>query len=198
MTPHPLTELSAYLDGALEPGERAAVATHLEDCAGCRARLAQLRSVSALLARLPERAPRRSLVPAAIRAPRWLGLARWASGLSAAAFAVLFVTATVGTPQLMGPAAAPAAVPPPAHTPVPAPLIATAPPEAEDRAAFATRAPDAEATTDAAAEEESEAARTLALLVGPDERGIPPLAWLAAALAAAALALLLPRMVARA
>jgi hypothetical protein len=41
----PTERLSAYADGALEPGERAAVEAHVERCAACRATLEDYRSI---------------------------------------------------------------------------------------------------------------------------------------------------------
>lgn len=48
-------QLSAYLDGELRPDEAAAVRRHLETCPRCRADLAGLAQVKAVLAGLPER-----------------------------------------------------------------------------------------------------------------------------------------------
>ena len=44
-------DLSAYLDGELQAGERAALEEHLPGCASCRGRLAELRETSAALKR---------------------------------------------------------------------------------------------------------------------------------------------------
>ena len=56
-----LTEaLSAYLDGALDGAERDALERHLATCEACRAELAGLRRVGALLRALPEPALPRS------------------------------------------------------------------------------------------------------------------------------------------
>lgn len=138
MIQHPQEQLSAYLDGALAAAERASVEAHLASCGHCRARLAELREVSRLLASLPELAPRRSLVPR--RLPAWLVPARLVSGLATAAFALLFVVNGVSAlgplgaaPAAPAPAAlerareapaAPAAPAPAAPTPVPAPAVA--------------------------------------------------------------------------
>lgn len=140
MIQHPQEQLSAYLDGALAAAERAAVDAHLAVCGHCRARLAELREVSRLLAALPELAPRRSLLPR--RLPAWLVPARLVSGLATAAFAFLFVVNGVNALGPLGvtqPAAAPAPVAlerareapaapaapaPAAPTPVPAPAAA--------------------------------------------------------------------------
>lgn len=55
-----LDALSAYLDGALEPGEQAAARAHLAACAACARDLAELRATVSLLQGLPQYAPRRS------------------------------------------------------------------------------------------------------------------------------------------
>ena len=48
-----LPELSAYLDGELDAGERQRVATHLSSCAPCAACLVELQALSAALKALP-------------------------------------------------------------------------------------------------------------------------------------------------
>ncbi|GEJ57404.1 zf-HC2 domain-containing protein [Anaeromyxobacter diazotrophicus] len=50
---HALDELTAYLDGALAPAERAAVEAHLAACGECRAARDRLAGALAALARLP-------------------------------------------------------------------------------------------------------------------------------------------------
>ncbi len=50
-------ELSALLDGELPAARRAAVETHVAECAGCRQRLAELRQVAAGVAALPRLQP---------------------------------------------------------------------------------------------------------------------------------------------
>lgn len=50
---HATEELTAYLDGALSPRERAAVEAHLEACEACRAARDRLADALAALARLP-------------------------------------------------------------------------------------------------------------------------------------------------
>jgi anti-sigma factor RsiW len=50
---HATSELSAYLDGALDPAARARVEAHLEACPGCRTERDRLRAALALLARVP-------------------------------------------------------------------------------------------------------------------------------------------------
>jgi anti-sigma factor RsiW len=56
--------LSAYLDGALAPAERAALESHLADCPACQGELADLRALRALLRAMPAPAlPRSFLLP---------------------------------------------------------------------------------------------------------------------------------------
>jgi predicted lipoprotein with Yx(FWY)xxD motif len=50
------SQLGVYLTGAIAPAERAAVVRHLAGCAGCRAELAGLAALPALLRRPPVRA----------------------------------------------------------------------------------------------------------------------------------------------
>ena len=54
---HPTSELTAFLDGALAPAERAEVEAHLAGCATCRAERDRLASALALLSRLPPGPP---------------------------------------------------------------------------------------------------------------------------------------------
>ena len=60
---HPLRDerLNEYLDGALPPGEAAALRAHLAGCPDCAARLAGLARVFAALSDLPDEAPSRDL-----------------------------------------------------------------------------------------------------------------------------------------
>src|SRR5207249_3019022 len=51
--PHPIDELSAYLDGALAGAERSSVDAHLAGCASCRAELGRLQGALRALAMLP-------------------------------------------------------------------------------------------------------------------------------------------------
>lgn len=113
MAPHLDAALSAYADEALTPDERASVEAHLGACEACRAELDELRAVQRLLAALPERAPRRSLLPRRSALPGWLVPARWASSAAAVVFAFAFVVSSVpaglALPTSGGaPAAAPA------------------------------------------------------------------------------------------
>ncbi len=70
MSGHEHERLSAYLDDALAPGERAQVAAHLHACAECAGRLAELASVDAAVASLPSEAPQGyfETLPARVRA----------------------------------------------------------------------------------------------------------------------------------
>src|SRR5216683_4067469 len=95
MNEHPEVQLSAYLDDALPPGERAAVAAHLDGCASCRARLADLRATSRLVAALPVLAPTRSLVPRLERAPVWLRPVRLLGAMGSGLFVFLFIASAV-------------------------------------------------------------------------------------------------------
>lgn len=99
-TLHPREHLSAYLDGALTPAERAAVDTHLDTCADCRARVAELRGVATLLRSLPGPVPSRRLVPRLATAPLWMAplrtLATLASGVSVFLFMASAILANIG------------------------------------------------------------------------------------------------------
>jgi hypothetical protein len=95
MTEHPELLLSAYLDLALAPTERAGVAAHLEGCAPCRGRLAELRATSLLIGTLPQLAPRRSLVPRLDRAPVWLRPVRLLGAMGSGLFVFLFIASAV-------------------------------------------------------------------------------------------------------
>jgi predicted anti-sigma-YlaC factor YlaD len=95
MTEHPELLLSAYLDEALSPAERASVAAHLEGCARCRAQLADLRATSRLIGALPQLAPRRSLVPRLDRAPVWLRPVRLLGVMGSGLFVFLFIASAV-------------------------------------------------------------------------------------------------------
>lgn len=114
---HPRDQLSAYLDGALTPAERAAVDTHLDTCADCRARLGELRGVSTLLRSLVDPAPSRRLVPRLATVPVWMAplrtVATLASGLSVFLFMASAILANISVlAQTSGSAAlAPQAVP---------------------------------------------------------------------------------------
>jgi len=70
MRGHEHERLSAYLDDALPPGERAQVAAHLDACGECAARLAELAAVDGAVASLPYQAPQGyfEAFPARVRA----------------------------------------------------------------------------------------------------------------------------------
>ena len=112
---HPFGDLSAYLDGALSPEARASVQAHLDTCALCRTRLAELRGTARLIAALPMPVPSRSLVPR-VGAPVWMSALRTFSTVaSAAAIFVFIVSAAISSfPRATGAgsAAAPAATAP--------------------------------------------------------------------------------------
>jgi anti-sigma factor RsiW len=90
--------LSALLDGALGPRERAAAEAHVASCAACAARVAELRDVKLLLAAMPRaEAPRafrvrESDVEAPARpAPRPSPALKWLPAVSGVAMAVFVV-----------------------------------------------------------------------------------------------------------
>jgi hypothetical protein len=118
MAQHPDALLSAYVDAALSREERLTVEAHLHACEACRSDIEQLQGVRSLLANLPERAPRRSLVARQV-VPAWFAPARWLSSVAAAVFALVFVVSSspVGAPATsgFGRAEAPAAAPAPAE-----------------------------------------------------------------------------------
>ena len=95
MTEHPETLLSAYLDEALAPAERAAVAAHVDGCTRCRAQLADLRATIRLIGGLPQLTPRRSLVPRVDRAPVWLRPIRLMGTMASGLFVFLFIASAV-------------------------------------------------------------------------------------------------------
>ena len=95
MTEHPELLLSAYLDEALAPIERADVGAHLASCARCRAQLSELRATSRLIGALPPLAPRRSLVPRLDRAPVWLRPVRLLGAMGSGLFVFLFLASAV-------------------------------------------------------------------------------------------------------
>jgi len=88
-----IEQIHAYYDGELAPTARAAVETHLTECADCRELLADLRSVSQLVTT----APMAQITPQAMKrmqqawwAAQDRGVLRIASWLSAVAAAVIF------------------------------------------------------------------------------------------------------------
>ncbi len=114
METHPRARLSAYLDSALAPSERAAVDAHLDTCTDCRARLAELRAVASLIGALPALAPSRRLVPRVAPAPSWLAPLRTLSTLGSGIAVFMFIaSALLSNVSLLasGTAALPAAAP---------------------------------------------------------------------------------------
>jgi len=115
---HPFGDLSAYLDNALSAEARTSVQAHLDTCALCRTRLAELRGTARLIAALPMPVPSRSLVPR-VSVPLWMVALRTFSTVASAAAIFLFVVsaATTSFPRATSagsaPAAAPAAAPAP-------------------------------------------------------------------------------------
>jgi anti-sigma factor RsiW len=147
---HEHERLSAYLDGELAPAERARVAAHLEACAECTARLAELAAANEAMASLPSEAPQGYFesLPARVRArlePRAVGrrLPVWTWAAAAALLLAVVTPLTLlrqpdarsSLPAGEIPAAAPPALAtsqaPPA---VPAPEAARADREAETKA----------------------------------------------------------------
>ena len=111
---HPFGDLSAYLDGALSPEARTSVQAHLDTCALCRTRLAELRGTARLIAALPMPVPSRSLVPR-ISAPVWMVALRTFSTVASAAAILLFVVSAAisSFPRTQSAGTAPAAAPAP-------------------------------------------------------------------------------------
>lgn len=208
MDQHVRDDLSAYLDDALAPAERAAVAAHLSGCALCRGAAAELRATAQLIAALPLPVPSRRLVPALAPRYAWLRPLRSLSAVLAGAFIFLFIASatlenpgwgmgggsparTSGGATLNAPAAAPAGQPAPAAGPTGAvrnALVAPSPGSVESAArAQPTMSPGVRQdsargapTGDAA---EAERAAPEPLRIGPT-----PWLWLALAVLSAALA----------
>ena len=109
---HQFAELSAYIDGALDPTAKAAVETHLHDCAVCRTRLEELRGTARLIAALPAPVPSRSLVPR-VSVPLWLAPIRTLAAVASGAALFLFVASAVLSGLRFSTGAAPAAAPAP-------------------------------------------------------------------------------------
>ncbi|HEY8785818.1 MAG TPA: zf-HC2 domain-containing protein [Candidatus Limnocylindria bacterium] len=91
---HPFGDLSAYLDNALSSEARASVQAHLDTCALCRTRLAELRGTARLIAALPMPVPSRSLVPR-VSVPFWLAPLRTFSTFATGAAIFLFLASAV-------------------------------------------------------------------------------------------------------
>src|SRR5262245_42628624 len=94
-SPHPRAQLSAYLDDAVSPGERTAVAAHLDTCADCRARLAELRATASLMHALPDLVPSRRLAPRLGTVPVWLAPLRTLTTLASGISVFLFIASAV-------------------------------------------------------------------------------------------------------
>jgi len=111
---HPFDDLSAYLDEALSPQARASVQAHLDTCALCRTRLAELRGTARFIAALPMPVPSRSLVPR-VSIPIWVAPLRTLSTFASGAALFLFLASAVlsSLPQLTSAGSAPAAAPAP-------------------------------------------------------------------------------------
>ena len=109
---HPFGDLSAYLDGALSSEARASMQAHLDSCALCRTRLAELRGTARLIAALPMPVPSRSLVPRVGVSP-WIALLRTFSTVASAAAIFLFVVSAAMSsfPRAQSAGSAPAAAP---------------------------------------------------------------------------------------
>lgn len=116
---HPFGDLSAYLDGALSPEASASVQAHLDTCALCRTRLAELRGTARLIAALPMPVASRSLVPR-VSVPFWLAPLRTFSTFASGAAIFLFLASAVlsSFPRAVGTSAgsAPAAGAPAPNT----------------------------------------------------------------------------------
>ncbi len=91
---HPHAELSAYIDGALDPASQAAVDGHVAACAVCRAHVAQLRATVALLHGLPDPVPSRRLVPR-LAGPAWLAPLRTVMTLASGTAVFLFIASSL-------------------------------------------------------------------------------------------------------
>ena len=206
--PHPRAQLSAYLDGALSPAERAAVDAHLGSCDDCRARLGELRATARLIASLPSPAPSRRLVPRTAAVPAWLAplrtLSTLASGLAVFLFIASALLANIGTlatststSASQVPAVAPfggaAAAPAPSNAGRVAAGSAPAPANAQDATkAFASASPSAEASRGEAAAEPTAHAASEPQSASRPELG-SPWVWLVIALITGALAIVLQR-----
>ena len=94
---HPHADLSAYIDGALDPAAQATVDGHLVTCALCRAHVAQLRATVALVQALPDPVPSRRLVPRLATAPAWLAPLRTLMTLASGAAVFLFLASALAT-----------------------------------------------------------------------------------------------------
>jgi anti-sigma factor RsiW len=109
---HPFGDLSAYLDGALSTEDQTSVQAHLDTCAICRTRLAELRGTARLIAALPMPVPTRSLVPR-VSVPIWLAPLRTFTTFASGAAIFLFLATAILTsfPRGVGTGAGSAAAP---------------------------------------------------------------------------------------
>lgn len=109
---HPFGDLSAYLDGALSTEDQTSVQAHLDTCALCRTRLAELRGTARLIAALPLPVPSRSLVPR-VSVPIWLAPLRTLTTFASGAAIFLFIATAILTsfPRGVGIGAGSAAAP---------------------------------------------------------------------------------------
>ena len=223
MNPHPLAQLSAYLDDALSPVERTAVAAHLDTCGACRARLAELRATASLIGALPDLSPSRRLVPRIAAVPAWLAPLRTLTTMASGVSAFLFIasallanvgTLAVGTSGAAQPAAAPAAggastfersttSAVPGQTPAPPAFAASGP--SADAASKAAASPtptrdtslqlntSTAAPQDAAARSDNAQRGETQALQRVPQLGPSPWLWLALALVLGAIAIALQR-----
>ncbi len=102
---HPVseTELGAFVDGRVPPDRLVALQAHIESCAQCAARVADLRSLKSLLASLPQERPQRPLTlsPAMAAAPTTAARQRpsapiWAPALALSVLVLLLAVDIVG------------------------------------------------------------------------------------------------------
>ncbi len=197
MGPHPGSELSAYVDDALDAAEHARIAAHLDRCGPCASRARELSATAALLRALPDPRPSRSLMPRLVRVPAWYVPARLFSGVASGAFALLFVAAALGAlgaPRSSTTAAAPAAAP----TELAPGRGAGAAPAASARSDGAQKQDQAASASPPAFNESRPALPSAVALPGgpaptsqqPAPAGPAPLLWLGLALASGATAAL--------
>jgi len=194
---HPHAELSAYVDRALPAAEQAVVEAHVDACASCRARIAELRATATLIRSLPSPEPSRSLVPR-LAPPFWLAPVRTVASLASGAFVLLFVGSVIlvnapsGAPTAALERAAQPAAAPDAKGFAATPSQVPAPAAAQRGAASS----DAAKRLDVASPTASPAADVSARATSAnDARPLVPAPWIWLMLAAvsAAIAILLQR-----
>ena len=154
--------LSAYLDRALEPAERAAAESHLAGCERCRRQLAELRATARLLATVPAARPSRSLVPRLVVVPAWVRPVRSLAAVTSGLFVLVFIASAAlatglgggGRESLLGPlsgagtrAAQPAAPKELAATGAPSNVRGLASPAPAPAASFGFAAPQVTAVS---------------------------------------------------